>query len=48
LYAIEHHPDIGEDYQVVSMNWAWEEVAMKREGMVRWVGVDWRDRVFYG
>jgi hypothetical protein len=48
FYDTEHHLDVGEDYQVVAMNWAWQEVAMKREGLVRWAGVDWRDRVFYG
>jgi hypothetical protein len=48
FYATEHHPYVGEEYQVVAMNWAWEEVVMKREGMVRWAGVDWRDKVFYG
>jgi hypothetical protein len=46
--APERYSEIGEDYKVIAMNWAWEDITGKREGMERWAGVDWRRRVFYG
>jgi hypothetical protein len=48
FFALEHYPHIGEDYTVIAMNRAWDEVTTERDGILKWAGVDWRNRVFYG
>jgi len=39
-------PIFGEDFQNISMNWAWKEVVVWRKEMIEWKGVEWRDYAF--
>lgn len=44
--TLQYGPIFGEDFQIIAMNWAWNEVVARREKIDGWKEMEWCDDAF--